>query len=436
MQQPTVPPALQHRFAFNLHNMVLRRGMPHVRPALRRMNGVPFGDGTRTMYGMYVFVGVPDRLIVACGTLLQSLNLEARTVGADPVTLTATLPTGFVARTGAVTIMTALGGRLFIVNGTDPNLKFNGTSLTRMGQLAPAALSSPTLAAGTYNGVWKYCATLVSSALNGSFESEPTPVLTVTYATQQGTFAAPTVPNSDPQTDRWNLYRTAQGGSSMYRVNTTPMTLATSLLDTISDAALPTGTAMSPLLSNSPPPGNFSIIAVHQGRLVGVLPNSNALYWSDLGLDLSGMYVKPDNWPPVNNLQFGETGGGSIKALVSFYEWLLVIQDFGVWSISGDLNSDKDRRIRPVLVASDRRGVGVSFIGNIAAAENKIILAAKDGLYMIVRDPNAINPDLTVEHISHNISALYQQVNFNEGGAAVYDRDQKRFVFFGKGKAA
>lgn len=436
-QQPTVPPALQHRFSYNLHNMVLRRGMPHTRPGLVRLNGALLGDGTRTVHGMHVMLGTPDRLIVACGTLLQSLDLEAKTVGSDPVTLTNALPnTGYSSRVGGATVMALLGKRLFIVNGTDPNLKFNGTNLTRMGQAAPVSLASPTVASGTFNGTWPYRATLVSSVLNGSFESEPTASLTVVYANQQGTFSSPAVPASDPQVDRWNLYRATQGGTSFYRINTSPLALATSIIDTVTDAALTTGTAMSPLLSSSPPPGNFKLLAVHQGRLVGVLPNSNVLYWSSLGLDLGGLHVKPDNWPPINNIQFGEVGGSAITAVVSFFEWLLVIQDFGVWSISGDLNSETDRAIRPVLVAPDRRGVGVSFIGNVAAAENKIILASKDGLHIITRDPNTIRPDLSVESISHNISGLYQQVDFNAGGAAIYDRDQKRFIFFGKGKAA
>lgn len=433
-QQPTVPPSLQQRFMLVLHNMVLRRGMPHVRPGLVRLNGALLGDGLRTVYGMHVLPGVPDRLIVACGSLLQSLNLETDTLGSDPVALTTTLPTGFGARTGAATVMSLLGGRLYIVNGVDPNLKYNGVNLARMGQVAPTSLSNPTLAAGTFNGTWSYRATLVSSTVNGSFESEPTARLTAVYTNQQGTFSAPTVPSADPQVDRWNLYRTTQGGSSFYRINTSPVTLATTILDTVTDAILQTSTTMDPLLTNSPPPGNFQLLNVHQGRLVGVLPNSNVLYWSDLGLNLSGLFPKPDSWPPVNSIRFSEVGGGSIKAVVSFYEWLLVIQDFGVWSISGDLNSETDRRIRPVLVASDRKGIGASFIGNIAAAENKIIIASKDGLYQITRDPNAINPDLNVDHLSHNISALYQQVNFNEGGTTIYDRDQRRFIFFGKGK--
>lgn len=434
-QQPTAPPALQRRFSFNLHNLVLRRGMPHTRPGLVRLNGSPFGDGTRTVHGMYVFPGSPDKLIVACGSKLESINIEDATVGGDPVALTTAYPTGFAARVGATTVMALLGGRLYIVNGTDENVKFNGTNVTRMGQATPSTLASPTTAAGSFTGTWSYRATLVSSTANGSFESEPTAALSVTYSNQRGTFSAPTVPSSDPQVDRWNLYRTTQGGSSYYRVNTSPVTLATTILDTVTDAVLPTGTAMTTLLKNSPPPGKFKLLSVHQGRLVGVLNNSNSLYWSDLGLDLAGLYVKPDNWPTANILQFGDVGGNAINAVVSFYEWLLVIQDFGVWSISGDLNSDSDRVIRPVLVASDRRGIGASFIGNIAAAENKIIIASKDGMHMITRDPNAINPDLTVEPISHNISHLYQQINFSEGGAAVYDRDQKRFVFFGKGKA-
>ena len=110
----------------------------------------------------------------------------------------------------------------------------------------------------------------------------------------------------------------------------------------------------------------------------------------------------------------------------------MVFQDFGVWSIRGDASSD-GRTVEPLLVAPDNRGIGVSDQTNIAHAENKILFAAKDGLYQITRDFGAVTTDLSVKPVSRNIDKLWQQINFDAGGVSLYDRDNRRFVFFGKG---
>jgi hypothetical protein len=430
--QSSEPAALNTRFFTMFHNMVIHNGMPQSRPGRSILNSTLLGDGARTVYGIGIWRATSgDLLIVACGSLLQSLPIT----GGDPSPLATNYPTGFrTSPTGARTMFAQLGGRMFIVNGVDANVKFNGTSLTRMGLVAPATLAAPTKSGGTLTGTRKYVATLVSSTSNGSVESEPTAAISVSYSNQQGTFSAPAVPSSDPQVDRWNLYGTTMGGSTYYKLNSTPQSRSTSIVDNLSDASIQAGTILAASLTNSPPPGTFRLLTPHQGRLVGVTAEEpNTLYWSDIGLDLAGIYPKPESWPPRNRIVFGENGGTAITALVSFFDWLLVFQNFGTWSIKDDINSDA-KIIRPLLVGPDNRGIGVSDQTNVAIAENKVIFAAKDGLYQIIREVGAVQADLAVRPLSTHISDLYQSIDFGAGGCSIYDRDKKRWVFWGKGR--
>lgn len=433
--QPTEPSALNNNFQTLLHNAVLLRGLPSTRPGVVKVNGQLLGDGARTVYGMSTWrdTTAGDKLIIACGSLLQSIF----PAGGDPTILTNSFPSsGYSSFTGARTVFAQLGGRLFVANGTDPNRKFNGTNVTRMGQGTPTSLSAPSTSSGSLNGTRNYKATLVSTAANGSFESEPTAATAVSYAAQKGTFSAPSVPATDPQVDRWNLYATVSGGATYYRVNTTPVSAASTIQDNLTDDLLQAGVQIDTLLDNSPPLGPFTLVAVHQGRLVGIYASEpNTLYWSDIGLDTAGIYPKPENWPPRNRLVFGDNGGTAITAIVSFFDWLVVFQNFGCWAIKDDINSDS-KVIRPLLVGPDNRGTGVADITNIAISENKIVFAAKDGVYEITRVTDTrISYDLQINPLSNYISNLWQQVDFSQGGSSLWDRDNRRWVFFGKGKA-
>lgn len=424
------PPALNPRLMTIMHNVSLERGMMYTRPGLRQLNGVSFGSGG-TVTGLAVWRATAgDLAIVTCDTAVQSMPIN----GGDPTSLTTSYPSGFASRSTPTRVCFAqLGSRLFIVDGVNSNIKYNGTALFKMGVTAPSTLSAPSKSAGGLTGSRNYKATLVSSVATGSNETEPTAALSVSYAGQQGSFSNPTVPNSDPQLTRWNLYATTIGGSIYYRVNTTPINTGTPIVDNYDDATISAGTVAPTTLVNSEPIGAFNLLVPHQGRLVGVYASEpNTLYWSDIGLDTAGIYPKPESWPPRNRLVFGENGGTAITALVSFFDWLLIFQNFGTWSIKDDINSDA-KIIKPLLVGPDNRGIGVSDITNVAIAENKVIAAAKDGLYQIVRQVGATQADLAVTPLTPNISSLYQSIDFSAGGTVAYDRDHSRFLFWGKG---
>lgn len=412
--------------------MVVRDGMFHTRPGVVAINGVKCGSsGNRTVYGIDTWkTTTEDQLIIACGNTLQYLPAT----GGDPVSLSTNYPaSGFTTTiTGATTVFAHINGLMYIVNGVDSNRKYNGTNLTRVGNVAPTTLSAPSKSAGSLSLTRYYKATLVFSTLNGSAESEGTTSTTVTYSAEQGTFSAPSVPGSDPQVDRWSLYGSTDN-LSFFRVNTSPVTLATSVIDNLADDALTVSTALDPANTNGVPPGNFQGIATHQGRLVGFLSNSNTLYWSDLGLDTGGVFAKPEAWPLVNTLEFPDTGGTKITAIASFYEWIIVFQQYGIWSVKGTLSDDATRTIAPVLVAPDYRGLGVSTQGCVAVLDNRIVFAGKDGVYAIRRDLNTSQPDLSVEKLSESINDLYQQTDFTQGAVSCADRDNGRFIFIGKG---
>lgn len=432
-QHNTLPMSLSKRFATVAHNLCLQKGMYHTRPGMRQLNGVQFGSsGKRTIYGIDLWkTASSDTFIVAAGDLIQSLPVT----GGDPVTLTTSYPSSFRSSvTGAATVFAHLGGQLFIVNGVDANIKYNGTNVTRMGLVAPSTLAAPSKSAGSITGKRSYVATLVSSTLNGSAESEPTSATIVDYTDQQGTFSSPTVPSSDPQVDRWNLYATMEGQSTYHKVNSSPVTLVTTIVDNLSDTTLSAALDIDASGTNAPPPAAFGTLCVHQGRLVGAPLNSNDLYWSDLGLDLGGVFAKPESWPAVNRLEFPESGGNTITALISFYEWIVVFQNFGIWAINSDLASD-GRDITPVLVAPDYRGLGVASQQQVAVMDNQIVFAGKNGAYAIARKTSLLSSNLTVAPLTKNIDKLYQQINFNNGAASVADRDNGRWIFVGKGRS-
>jgi hypothetical protein len=385
------------------------------------------------VYGINIFkTSTEDELIVVCGDKVQKLPIT----GGDPVDLSTSYPaSGFTTtRTGAVCQFVHINGMLYIVNGTDENVKYNGTALFRMGVVAPTTLGAPSLAAGSITGTRLYKATLVSSSATGSVESEPTSVRSVIYAAEDGTFSAPTVPGTDPQVTHWNLYGTAVGGSAYFRINTTPVLLASTIVDNLTDALVTAGTPIPTLGINAVPPGKFKLLTAHQGRLVGVVPSSNVLYWSDIGLDTAGLYPKPENWAASNALKFPDSGGTSITAIVSFYEWVVVFQQFGVWSVRGDLTDTEDRRIAPLMVAADYSGLGVANQGCVVIMDNRVLFAAKDRVYEIVRDLNPSQPDLVIRPVSQDIDRLYQQLDFTQGAVSCPDRDNKRWIFVGKGK--
>lgn len=423
----SIPPALSTQFSKKLTNITLIGGMPHTRPGQVLLNATLLGDGSRPVHGMYVYrSGSSVEFIVASGSLLQKVNPSTGIV----TTLTSSLPTGFPTRVGYRTVFAQLATLLCISNGVDENVCYDGTKIARMGIVAPTALTPPNKSAGQLTGTFTYNATLVNDMAE---ETEPTTNIVVCYNAEKGVFSAPLVPNSDPQIDRWNLYRAVQNTTTFFRINLAPVVLSGTITDEVPELELSSGAPQDAIGRNRPPSGRFRLLTEHQGRLVGVTSEDpNRLYWSDQGLDISGIFFKPHAWPLTNSLLFDGRGGTQITALMSFFEWLLVSQDFGSWSIAGTLNDSTSRIIQPLVVSGSGRGVGVSDQGNAIIGLNEVLLASGSGLYKISRFISGSNPSLLVESLAENIPTIYEAIDFTLGGSGFYDHVRKRYAIFGK----
>jgi hypothetical protein len=426
------PSGLPPGFFGALHNITLVGGMPQTRPGIVRLNTTAFGSvGNNAMHGMGLYrTDSVSEMIVASGDKIQKMVLPS----GEPVAITAEVPSGagWTTRTGSRTIFTQIGGRLYFVNGVDGNLKYNGTAYRKMGMMTPV-LVAPTKAAGAITATKLYVATYTGAALDTVLESASSASISVTYTAQNGTFVSPTVTDGDPQITHWNLYRSDDSGVSYQRVNgSAPVTLATNIVDNQAAAytnrTLPTGQS-----ARIGPTTSFLWITEHQSRLVGVFADQkNVLRWSDIGTGAGGIYFLPEAWPTANFYAFPELGGTEITGAISFNEWLIVFQDFGVWAIKGGLG-DADAEIIKLFVASDQRGVGVPFITNAVVNEDKIFFAGKDGIYRIERQQTGITPSLQLDRVSSNIDALYRTIDYSQGGITVFDRDYQRWIIFGKG---
>lgn len=430
--QTSEPSGLPPGFFGALHNLVLTGGMPQCRPGIVRLNTTAFGSvSNNAMHGMGLFRNSSvSEMIVASGDKIQKMTLPS----SEPVALTASVPSGagWTTRTGSRTVFTQLGGELYLVNGVDGNLKYNGTSYRKMGLMTPV-LAAPTKSAGAITATKLYVATFTTAASDAVLESATSASISVSYTTQQGAFVAPTVTDGDPQITHWNLYRSDDSGVTYQRVNgSAPVTLATNIVDNQSAAytnrTLPLGQS-----ARIAPTTAFLWIAEHQSRLVGVLADQkNVLRWSDIGTGAGGVYFLPEAWPTANFYAFPELGGTEITGAISFHEWLIVFQDFGVWAIRGALG-DADTEILKLFVASDQRGVGIPFLTNAVVNEDKIFFASKDAIYRIERQQTGLTPSLQLTRVSSNIDALYRTIDYSQGGASVFDRDYQRWVLFGKG---
>lgn len=126
--------------------------------------------------------------------------------------------------------------------------------------------------------------------------------------------------SDDTQTDRNDLYRTADGGSILLYANTAP-NVNSSTNWTINDTSLDSD--LNPLIigpvahANDPPPTGMTLIAFHMGRMWGVVDNK--LYFS-AGPDC----INGDGnqaWPPANVFPFD----GPINAIKPTSAGLVVL---------------------------------------------------------------------------------------------------------------
>ena len=422
-------------------NVVMVGGRVRSRPGLKPAHGAAFPSPVRGM-GTHVRSDGSRDYLVAAGATLYRMPLYG-----DPVVLSlTTLPSTEQFRvdpTAGVRFLSLSGAdnTTFIFDGVNPNLKWNGTALSKMGLPTPALPDAPIAHAGTAIGAGTrdYHQT-VRSAVHESELSLPTRVTIGAAGGHEFTWPVDGVDYDDPQVTEWSLYRTQAGLAKPFWVGTA--TIGAVIQDHTSDFALTGGAALTggvpaEQFVNMPPDdpngpraaSRFVALAEHQGLVWGVDTTDRSLVRFSHG---TAEYMVPEGWPWDRLLPVAHGDGDEIVALVSFHEWLVVFKQLSTWGITGSLDSTLN--VLPVLAATGgkRLGIGCVAADAILHLENEIIFPSRDGFYLISRFASAAG-GLEATKISDPVDGLYNCTNFALGSAAVYDRSKQVYCFFGHG---
>lgn len=421
------PRATPPAFVREALNVVAARGRWRSRPGVRPFTAAKSAGVLRGLHTHYRVDGTRDFLSAAAATIQRNPPYG------DPVTLALTsMPSTEQTRVdpteGARFIsISGTDGLTFIYDGVNPNMKWDGTALTKMGLPKPTnAPAAPSAIGGSVNpGQRNYAYTLWTPY----HESEPSPLLTVTQAATGGKrFASPVngVDFDDPQVTRWKLYATQAGGAQLFLIGKADLTV--SIDHTVADNAL--GPVPLEQLVNDPPWGKFFTLVEHTGIVFGVdVTDRNLVRFCHSTKD----YVSPEGWPFGNTVPVAHGDGDEIQILASFGDQLVVFKRKGIWSISGDLNSGFD--VNPVLASggAQRTGIGCIAAGAVIHLENEIIFPSRDGFYVIERGSSFESQRLHARKLSNPIDALYQCSNFALGAAASYDRKRQVYIYWSHG---
>lgn len=422
-------------------NVVFRGGAIQSRPGLRPFSGVPFSGNVRG-YCFHVRVDGTREALVAAGAAFQRC-----TFGGDPIDIPLTgLPLYNQTRVERekVFFLSLSGGTntTFIYDGVNPNVKWDGSVLSKMGLPDGPTPVVPADAAGLISkGTRRYVETLVSPYHEGEISAV---FREVTLATDNHslTFASPTqTPDAvgspatiaaaaaanqydDPQVTKWRLWRTVgtvdNTGAQLRFIGEAD--IGTDIVDNVTDEVLG-GNDVVERLVNKAPQAPIIAMVEHRGQLIAAMADdASILRFSNVDPD----YMVPEGWPRnfVQPVSHGD--GDLVTSLRSFNEWAVVFKSNSTHAIIGD--AFKDYKIVPVLAGGTRQGIGCGFPGSILQIENAVFFASRDGFYRIDRGGN-----LTAVRISSAIDDLYSAVNFSLGSATFFDRKKRVFWFGGHG---
>jgi hypothetical protein len=327
---------------------------------------------------------------------------------------------------------------LFIYDGTNPNVKWDGTNLSKMGLPNGTTPVDPVQAAGAVTkGTRRWVITLVSPYHEGDI-SVVNREVTTTVDGKQFTFASPVqTPDAvgsaasiaaaaaanqydDPQVTSWRLWRTEAAGAALRFIG--EANIGVDITDNTTDDTL-RGRDLVEQLVNGPPQSRIVAMVEHRGQLIAAMADQpSILRFSNVDPD----YMIPEGWPRPYVQPVAQGDGDVVTALRSFHEWCVVFKNNSSHALIGD--EFKNYKIAPLLSGGTRMGVGCAFPGSILQIDNEIFFAARDGIYRIDREGG-----LNAMRISSSIDALYAAANFEFGSACFFDRKRRLFVFLGRG---
>jgi hypothetical protein len=249
---------------------------------------------------------------------------------------------------------------LFIVNGSDRPLKWNGSQVTLMGLDPPA--TAPTVTdsgAGNLNGTYSWKVTFVSPTheSNGSPASS-----TLTVTNRQVTLS--NIPTStDPQVTKRRIYRTLAGGTIYKFVGEINDNTTTTFVDNVPDVSLGPDIPV-----DKDPPPNGAILEVFKNRvwMAGVSGFPQRLFFSE--------YFEPEAWPPTYFVDLPLAQGDKITGLKVLGDVLVVYGKNQPLIILGETPFD-------FVVRRTFANVGAESQRAIVKVENTHVFLSRFGIY-------------------------------------------------------
>lgn len=209
----------------------------------------------------------------------------------------------------------------YLANGTDANLRYDGTTCTAWGTAGPGATSmaaaegvAGALGAGTYN----YKVTFLYDGYQESNVNTDATAVTIGASKKIDVSAIPVGATGVGVTAR-KLYRTEVGGSTYYLVTTIGDNTTTTYTDNTTDADLDTTT--SPPTTHDVPPV-FKYIFLHQERIYAA---GNSTYPSRLYYSAIESVSLPDVYPEMNYRDISPDDGDDIVGITSDLSGVLTL---------------------------------------------------------------------------------------------------------------
>lgn len=214
-------------------------------------------------------------------------------------------------------------GFCFIGDGVNNNLKYDGTSVTRMGLSTPS--SAPTAAdsgvAGNLNGIYTYKITFISA----TSESEPSAESNEVNVVNKQVNLTNIPISSDPECTGRNIYRSGGTIAQYLLVTTINNNTETTYTDNTADADL----GLVTLETGNTPPPPLKYFVEHNDYLFGAGDPNNPsyVYFSKKS--------EPEKWPATYYTPCKSKEGDDITGLIKIGNTVFIFKTSSVWRLEG-----------------------------------------------------------------------------------------------------
>jgi len=314
-------------------------------------------------------------------------------------------------------------------NGTDMK-KFDSSTVTNWGIVAPVAGPTITLVAGSNNVYTSWCYTYTYYNINTTAESSPSPISACSGVFTANSVNLGVIASTDPQVTNIRVYRTPDGGAQdpalMQEITGSPFPNTTG---TINDATLDINLSIltAPEFFRNNPPTPCKGLIAYAGRIWGF--KNNTVYYS--GFEEISNGVPEESWPG------GLTGNfypfaTEVFALAPLIDGISVYEAAKVNKVEGD-TLDTFRRYTLLEKRGTRSRTAVTALGGSVVwldTSSTIWLSDVGEIGIPIRpDTAGINPATC--WISIHLSGIFHWVVVLDGANGilyVYDLDRSEWM--------